>query len=77
MARYRLDGPLTFAPGTQFRQLFPGMPPAPEFANPDFRNVRHIQVTPWTKEELEGLLAQAPALGLRSPREEIGSGIWR
>ena len=48
--------------GTQFRQLFPGTPPAPEFANPDFRNVRHIQVTPWTKEELEGLLAKAPAL---------------
>jgi hypothetical protein len=48
--------------GTQFRQLFPGTPPAPEFANPDFRNVRHIQVTPWTKKELEGLLAQAPAL---------------
>jgi hypothetical protein len=50
--------------GTQFRQLFPGTPPAPEFANPDFRNVRHIQVTPWTKEELEGLLAQAPALAV-------------
>jgi len=48
--------------GTQFRQLFPGTPPAPEFTNPDFRNVRHIQVTPWTKEELEGLLAKAPAL---------------
>lgn len=48
--------------GTQFRQLFPGTPPAPEFANPDFRNVRHIQVTPWTNEELDGLLAQAPAL---------------
>ena len=48
--------------GTQLRQLFPGTPPAPEFANPDFRNVRHIQVTPWTKEELEGLLGQAPAL---------------
>lgn len=48
--------------GTQFRLLFPGMPPASEFANPDFRNVRHIQVTPWTKEELEGLLAKAPAL---------------
>ncbi len=48
--------------GTQFRLLFPGAPPAQEFANPDFRNVRHIQVTPWTKEELDGLLAQAPAL---------------
>jgi hypothetical protein len=32
------------------------------FANPDFQNVRHIQVSPWTKEELDGLLAQAPAL---------------
>jgi hypothetical protein len=48
--------------GTQFRLLFPGAPPAQEFANPDFRNVRHIQVTPWTREELDGLLAQAPAL---------------
>ena len=63
--------------GTQFRQLFPGTPPAPEFANPDFRNVRHIQVTPWTKEELEGLLAQAPALAAAIAAEEIGSAIWR
>jgi len=48
--------------GTQFRLLFPGAPPAPEFANPDFQNVRHIQVSPWTKEELDSLLAEAPTL---------------
>jgi hypothetical protein len=48
--------------GTQFRLLFPGGPPAPEFANPDFGKVRHVQVSPWTNEELDDLLARAPRL---------------
>jgi hypothetical protein len=48
--------------GTQFRSLFPGSPPASEFANPDFSKVRHIQVSSWTNEELNDLLARAPRL---------------
>jgi hypothetical protein len=39
--------------GTQFRSLFPGGPPSPEFANPDFSKVWHVLVSPWTNEELD------------------------
>jgi hypothetical protein len=48
--------------GEKFRSLFPGTPPSTEFAAKEFAKVRHIEVTPWAKEELDGLLTQAPQL---------------
>jgi hypothetical protein len=46
--------------GEQFRQLFRGTPPDSQFADAGFRDVRHIQVPPWTKEELDEFLKLAP-----------------
>lgn len=48
--------------GEKFRSLFRGAPPALELAAKEFAKVRHIEVTPWTDEELEALLVQAPQL---------------
>ena len=48
--------------GEKFRSLFSGSPPSPEFAAREFAKVRHIEVTPWTKGELEALLERAPRL---------------
>jgi hypothetical protein len=50
--------------GEKFRSLFSGAPPAPEFAAKEFSKVRHIEVTPWAKEELDALLVQAPQLAV-------------
>ena len=46
--------------GEQFRQLFRGTPPDSQFADAGFRDVRHIQVPPWTNEELGEFLKLAP-----------------
>jgi hypothetical protein len=46
--------------GEQFRQLFRGAPPDSQFADASFRDVRHVQVPPWTKEELDEFLSLAP-----------------
>jgi hypothetical protein len=48
--------------GEKFRSLFSASPPSPEFAAREFAKVRHIEVTPWTKSELDALLARAPRL---------------
>ncbi len=48
--------------GQQLRSLFKGKPPQSLLADPSFPDVRHIKVPTWTPEELEKLLAPAPAL---------------
>jgi len=46
--------------GEQFRHLFRGAPPDNQFADESFRDVRHIQVPPWTTDELNEFLKLAP-----------------
>ena len=50
--------------GQQYRSLFKGAPPNPEFAagDADFANVRHIEVRPWSDAEFDVLMAKAPRL---------------
>jgi hypothetical protein len=50
--------------GQQYKSLFKGAPPDPEFAasDPDFANVRHIEVRPWSDAEFDVLMAKAPKL---------------
>jgi energy-coupling factor transporter ATP-binding protein EcfA2 len=48
--------------GEKFRSLFSGSPPSPEFAAREFSKVRHVEVTPWTKSELDNLLERTPRL---------------
>ena len=48
--------------GRQFRDLFPGTPPSEDFTEPDFPNVRHVRIPPWSDTEFQQLLAQAPTL---------------
>jgi hypothetical protein len=48
--------------GDKFRSLFAGSPPCAEFATKEFKKVRHIQVTAWSDEELDDLLARTPRL---------------
>ena len=48
--------------GQQLRNLFKGKSPQMSLSDPSFPNVRHIKVPTWTPEELETLLASAPAL---------------
>ena len=48
--------------GEQFRQLFRGAPPDARFVDGSFRDVRHIQIPPWTPEELRQLLKLAPQI---------------
>jgi len=50
--------------GQQYRSLFKGTPPNPEFAasDSDFANVRHIEVRPWSDAEFDVLMAKAPKL---------------
>ena len=48
--------------GEQFRQLFRGAPPDGVFVDLTFPDVRHIQIPPWTKEELTQLLQRAPQI---------------
>ncbi len=50
--------------GVEFKTLFKGMPPNPDYAvpGPDFANVRHIEVRPWSDAEFKELLKKAPKL---------------
>ena len=48
--------------GEQFRQLVRGVAPDPRFADGSFPDVRHIQIPPWTPEELGQLLTLAPQI---------------
>ncbi len=48
--------------GQQFRELFAGTPPDPDYADPAFANVCHLHVPRWTDQELAELLTRAPAL---------------
>ncbi|MCS0495309.1 hypothetical protein NVS89_09380 [Ancylobacter sp. MQZ15Z-1] len=48
--------------GEQFRRLFAGAPPSPQFASPSFGRVRHIQIPEWSDTEFAELLRQAPDL---------------
>jgi hypothetical protein len=48
--------------GQQFRSLFKGKPPQVSLSDSSFPDVRHIKVPTWTPEELDKLLASAPAL---------------
>lgn len=49
--------------GVRFRELFPGRPPDSAYRDPSFLTVRHLLVPPWTQQEFEQVLAQAPELG--------------
>jgi hypothetical protein len=48
--------------GEEFRLLFSGKPADEEFTDPSFRDVRHINVPPWSDAEFEKLLSDAPEL---------------
>ena len=48
--------------GVQFRDLFRGEPPKQDLSEPGFSRVRHIRVPPWSQQEFQRLLAQAPEL---------------
>jgi hypothetical protein len=48
--------------GQQFRSLFAGPPAAADYADSTFPDVRHVYVPALTEEELDELLARAPAL---------------
>ncbi|MFI4973436.1 MAG: hypothetical protein ACHP84_02730 [Caulobacterales bacterium] len=49
--------------GIRFRELFPGQPPAPDYRDQSFGQVRHVRVPPWSKAEFDQILQQAPDLG--------------
>lgn len=55
--------------GERFRRLFRGDPPNDEFSDPAFGDVAHLHIPLWTSEELDQLLAKAPALA-----KAVGSG---
>jgi hypothetical protein len=48
--------------GEQFRRLFRGAPPDGLFVDQSFHDVRHIEIPPWTPEELGQLLKLAPKI---------------
>lgn len=48
--------------GIRFRELFPGRPPDAIYRDPTFSTVRHLLVPPWSAQEFEQVLAQAPEL---------------
>ena len=48
--------------GQQFRTLFTGTPPNSDLARSEFSNVRHINIPPWSKSELQQLRDQVPTL---------------
>ncbi len=49
--------------GQRFRELFAGRVPDRAFADLAFADVRHVHVPPWSADELNDLLAQAPRIG--------------
>ena len=61
--------------GQQYKSLFKGAPPNPEFAasDSDFANVRHIEVRPWSDAEFDVLMTKAPKL--RSAIELAGAKL--
>ena len=61
--------------GQQYRSLFKGAPPNPDFAasDADFANVCHIEVRPWSDAEFDVLMAKAPRL--RSAIEVAGANL--
>lgn len=48
--------------GRTFREIFKGAPPSADLSEPEFRGVRHLRVPPWSENELEDLLEQAPPI---------------
>jgi hypothetical protein len=48
--------------GEQFRRLFQGPPPDWRFIDQAFPDVRHIEIPPWTPDELDQLLKLAPKI---------------
>lgn len=48
--------------GYQYRDLFTGPPPDRGHSAPRFASTRHVQVRPWSDQELEDLLGRIPAL---------------
>jgi hypothetical protein len=61
--------------GQQYKSLFKGAPPNPDFAasDADFANVCHIEVRPWSDAEFDVLMAKAPRL--RSAIEVAGANL--
>lgn len=48
--------------GVRFRELFAGRPANPDYQDAAFPTVRHLLVPPWSEEEFEQVLNQAPEL---------------
>lgn len=48
--------------GVRFRELFAGRPANPDYRDAAFPTVRHLLVPPWSEEEFDQVLNQAPEL---------------
>ncbi|MGP9812927.1 ATP-binding protein [Rhodopseudomonas sp. NSM] len=48
--------------GEQFKRLFRGTPPFPEYADPLFSSVRHLKIPLWTDAELAQVLETSPPI---------------
>ncbi|TCG01025.1 hypothetical protein BZM26_09715 [Paraburkholderia strydomiana] len=48
--------------GVRFRELFAGRPANPNYRDAAFLTVRHLLVPPWSEEEFDQVLSQAPEL---------------
>ena len=48
--------------GVRFRELFAGSPANPDYRDTAFPTVRHLLVPPWSEEEFDEVLSQAPEI---------------